>query len=197
LGGDIDRWRIGDLVVSPPNQLDLSMLLLGQPGVGKSTVAERITHLAAQENRQVVAIDGKGDEDFAAGIIALNLTARPDARIGLFPATLRPLALVAGRAGRPPHGCLVLHSRGRVLRQHRPARPPAGDLGPRPSADPVGRPAGRVARPGLVEPKLGWPPGRVGIIRDLKGRLAEVVVRMGNLPPPWAGCSMAAGRSRT
>jgi hypothetical protein len=26
-----------------------------------------------------VAIDGKGDEDFAAGIIALNLTARPDA----------------------------------------------------------------------------------------------------------------------
>jgi len=104
LGGDIDRWRIGDLVVWPPNQLDLSMLLLGQPGVGTSTAAERITHLAVQENRQVVAINGKGEEDFAAGIIALNLTARPDARIGLFPATLRPLALVAGRAGRLPHG---------------------------------------------------------------------------------------------
>jgi hypothetical protein len=79
------------------------MLLLGQPGVGTSTAAEQITHLAAQENRQVVAIDGKGEEDFAAGI-ALNLTARPDARIGLLPATLRPLALVAGRAGRLPHG---------------------------------------------------------------------------------------------
>jgi hypothetical protein len=57
------------------------MLLLGQPGVGTSTAAEQITHLAAQENRQVVAVDGKGEEDFAAGIIALNLTARPDARI--------------------------------------------------------------------------------------------------------------------
>ena len=75
MGGDIDRWGVGDLVVWPPNQLDLSMLLLGQPGVGTSTAAEQITHLAAQENRQVVAIDGKVDEDFAAGIIALNLTA--------------------------------------------------------------------------------------------------------------------------
>ena len=96
-----------------------------------------------------MAIDGKGDEDFAAGIIALNLTARPVARIGLLPATLRPLALVAGRVGRLPMGAWSF-TRGRVLRQHRPARPPTGDLGPRPSADPVGRPAGRAARSGCI-----------------------------------------------
>jgi hypothetical protein len=67
--------------------------------------------LRANQDRQMVAIDGMGDADFAAGVIAACLSARPTARDRLFPATLRPVARVAGRADRPPPGRLVLHRR--------------------------------------------------------------------------------------
>jgi hypothetical protein len=86
LGGDLDRWRIGDLLVPPPGQLDLAMLLLGQPGVGKSVAISRLAYLAARERRHLTIVDAKGGADGLAGdVAAAVLTGWPDARIGLFP----------------------------------------------------------------------------------------------------------------
>jgi hypothetical protein len=74
LGGDLDGWRIGSkpgaLVVPPPGQLDLSMLLLGQPGVGKSVAISRLAHLGAKERRHLCIVDAKGGADGLAGDVA-------------------------------------------------------------------------------------------------------------------------------
>jgi hypothetical protein len=85
LGGDLDSWHRGPLVVPPRGLFDLTTLLLGQPGVGKSVTAARIAYLAARLGRQVVVIDGKGDRDFTAQLIAAYLAGRPGARVGCFP----------------------------------------------------------------------------------------------------------------
>jgi hypothetical protein len=90
LGGDLDHWRLGSgpgaLVVLPPGELDLAMLLLGQPGVGKSVTISRLAYLAAKERRHLTVVDAKGGHDgLAADVIAAYLQAWPDARVGLFP----------------------------------------------------------------------------------------------------------------
>jgi hypothetical protein len=86
LGGSVDEWRIGDLVIPPPRQLGYAWLLLGAPGVGKSTASERLGHLCGQERRHLVVIDAKGGPDgLAEGMVAAYLAAWPDAKIRLFP----------------------------------------------------------------------------------------------------------------
>jgi MoxR-like ATPase len=85
LGGDLPSWRRGPLVVPPAGQLGLTTLLIGGPGVGKSTAAERIAHLAARERRHLCVIDGKGTDGLAESIAAAVLAAWPDARIRSFP----------------------------------------------------------------------------------------------------------------
>jgi len=86
LGGSVDAWRIGDLVVPPPRQLGLAWLLLGAPGVGKSTASERLGYLCGGERRHLVVIDAKGGHDgLAEGITAAFLAGWPDARVRLFP----------------------------------------------------------------------------------------------------------------
>ena len=86
LGGDVDSWRIGDLIVPPPKQLGLAMIMLGAPGVGKSTASERLGYLCAQERRHLVVVDAKGGHDgLAEGMVAAYLAAWPDARVRLFP----------------------------------------------------------------------------------------------------------------
>jgi hypothetical protein len=86
LGGSVDEWRIGDLVIPPPRQLGYAWLLLGAPGVGKSTASERLGYLCGQERRHLVVIDAKGGPDgLAEGMVAAYLAAWPDAKIRLFP----------------------------------------------------------------------------------------------------------------
>jgi len=51
LGGDLAGWRIGDLIVPPAGQLGLAWLLIGAPGVGKSTAQHRLAYLAGRERR--------------------------------------------------------------------------------------------------------------------------------------------------
>jgi hypothetical protein len=86
LGGSVHDWRIGDLIVPPPRQLGHAMLLLGAPGVGKSTAAARLGYLCARERRHLVVVDAKGGPDaLAEGMVAAYLSAWPDARVRLFP----------------------------------------------------------------------------------------------------------------
>jgi hypothetical protein len=85
LGGDLDHWRRGRLVVPPAGTFNLATLLLGQPGSGKSVTAARLAYLAAQQHRQLVVIDGKGDRDFVGQVVAAYLAGRPDATVGVFP----------------------------------------------------------------------------------------------------------------
>jgi hypothetical protein len=86
LGGMVASWRIGDLIVPPSGQLGLAWLLIGAPGVGKSTAIERLAYLAGLERRHLTVLDAKGsDPAFARGIVAAYLAAWPDARVRLFP----------------------------------------------------------------------------------------------------------------
>jgi hypothetical protein len=86
LGGNLDTWRIGHLVVPPPKQLGLTTLLVGAPGTGKTTASERLAYLAAQQRRHLTVIDGKGTDGLDEAIAAAVLAAWPDARIRVFPA---------------------------------------------------------------------------------------------------------------
>jgi hypothetical protein len=61
-------------------------LLIGAPGTGKSTAANRLGYLCGLERRHLVVIDAKGGHDsLAQGMVAAYLTAWPDARVRLFP----------------------------------------------------------------------------------------------------------------
>jgi hypothetical protein len=76
LGGNADAWRVGDLIVPPPKQLGLAMIMLGAPGVGKSTASERLGYLCGQQRRHLVVIDAKGGHDgLAEGMVAAYLAA--------------------------------------------------------------------------------------------------------------------------
>jgi hypothetical protein len=86
LGGQVDSWRIGDLIVPPDGQLGLAWLMVGQPGVGKSTAAHRLGYLCGREKRHLVVVDAKGGHDgLAQGMVAAYLAARPDAKVKSFP----------------------------------------------------------------------------------------------------------------
>jgi hypothetical protein len=86
LGGMVASWRIGDLIIPPEGQLGLAWLMIGQPGVGKSTAAHRLGYLCGREKRHLVVVDAKGGHDgLAQGMVAAYLAAWPDARVRLFP----------------------------------------------------------------------------------------------------------------
>jgi hypothetical protein len=86
LGGDLDTWRRGRLVVPPPGQLGLATLLVGPPGVGKTVTHARLAYLCARERRHLIVIDAKGGHDgLAADVVAAYLHGWPDARVRLFP----------------------------------------------------------------------------------------------------------------
>ena len=86
LGGDLPpSWRAGKYVVLPDHAARLPELAIGQSGAGKSTYIGRRVYLAAGADRQVIALDGKGDRGFVAAITDAYLAARPDATIHVFP----------------------------------------------------------------------------------------------------------------
>jgi hypothetical protein len=86
LGGDLASWRIGDLIVPPAGQLGLAWLLIGAPGVGKSTAQTRLAYLAGRERRHLVVIDAKGGHDgLAREVVAAYLAGWPGARVRSFP----------------------------------------------------------------------------------------------------------------
>jgi hypothetical protein len=145
-----------------------------------------------------VAIDGKGDEDFAAGIIALNLTARPDAAASACsppPYDLwrwSPAELVGRLMGAWPFiqeaefyaniAQLTLR-----LATSAPGHPPIRSV------------AQLVERldPAWLSRSWDGHPAELGIIRDLKGRLPMWSCGWGTWPPPWAGRSrLMSGRAR-
>jgi hypothetical protein len=91
LGGMVASWRIGDLVVPPQGQLGLAWLLVGQPGVGKSTAAHRLGYLCGAERRHLAVVDAKGGHDgLAHGMVAAYLARRPGPAVP--PGTPRHLA---------------------------------------------------------------------------------------------------------
>ena len=75
----LPSWRRGPLIVPSAGQLGLTTLLVGGPGVGKSTASERIAELAAKERRHLCVIDGKGTDGLAESIAAVVLSAWPEA----------------------------------------------------------------------------------------------------------------------
>jgi hypothetical protein len=81
----LPAWRRGRLVVPPAGQLGLTTLLVGAPGTGKTTAAERVAYLCAQERRALCLIDGKGTDSLDEAIAAAVLSAWPEARIAAFP----------------------------------------------------------------------------------------------------------------
>jgi hypothetical protein len=85
LGGDLAAWRRGALVVPPPGLFDLGVLVLGQPGVGKSVAAARLAYLMARQDRQLVVIDGKGDRGFVDLVTSAYLAGRPGATVKVWP----------------------------------------------------------------------------------------------------------------
>jgi hypothetical protein len=86
LGGDLPRsWRSGKYVVLPDHAARLPELAIGQSGAGKSTYTGRRVFLAAGQDRQVIALDGKGDRSFVETITDAYLAARPDATVHVFP----------------------------------------------------------------------------------------------------------------
>jgi hypothetical protein len=86
LAGMVASWRIGDLIIPPEGQLGLAWLMIGQPGVGKSTAAHRLGYLCGRERRHLIVVDAKGGHyGLAHGMVAAYLAAWPDARVRLFP----------------------------------------------------------------------------------------------------------------
>jgi hypothetical protein len=86
LGGDLPpSWRAGKYVVLPDHAARLPELAIGQSGAGKSTYIGRRVYLAALDDRQTIAFDGKGDRGFVQAVTDAYLAARPDATIHVFP----------------------------------------------------------------------------------------------------------------
>lgn len=69
LGGDLDAWRAGRLVVLPGHAARLPRLVLGRPGQGKSVYLAREAFIAGASRRQLVALDGKGDQEWADAVV--------------------------------------------------------------------------------------------------------------------------------
>ncbi|HEY6707642.1 MAG TPA: hypothetical protein VJB61_08610 [Actinomycetota bacterium] len=69
LGGDLPgSWRAGKYVVLPDHAARLPRLAIGVSGAGKSTYIAREVYLAALADRQVNALDGKGDRQFVEAV---------------------------------------------------------------------------------------------------------------------------------
>jgi hypothetical protein len=86
MGGDLVSWRAGRYVILPDHAARLPRLVIGRTGAGKSVYLQRETYIAARSERTTIVLDGKGDEDFAAGIVDAYLAGRPGASVHLFPA---------------------------------------------------------------------------------------------------------------
>jgi hypothetical protein len=100
LGGDLPpSWRSGRYVVLPDHAARLPRLAIGQSGAGKTVYIGREVHLAALADRQVIALDGKGDRQFVEMVTDAYLAASPGATVHVFPATS---PWTAGGATRPP-----------------------------------------------------------------------------------------------
>ena len=181
LGGDLDGWRIGDLVVPPKGQLNLAMLLLGQPGVGKSTAAERLAFLAAQEGRQLTAVDGKGDLDFAEGVIAAYLAGRPDARVRLFPA--QPYDLWRGSPKELVNRLVQVWDFSLEAQYYREVAMTALRLALAQPGPPCASTGELVARLDAAALAKAWAGHRAEtvLVAGLKDRLADVQLRVANL----------------
>lgn len=86
-------------MVLPDHAARLPELAIGQSGAGKSTYIGRRVFLAAGQDRQVIALDGKGDRGFVQAVTDAYLAVRPAGR----PSTCSPTSLwTAGGATRPP-----------------------------------------------------------------------------------------------
>jgi len=86
MGGDLTGWRAGRYVILPDHAARLPRLVVGRTGAGKSVYLQRETYIAGRSERIEIVLDGKGDEDFAAGIVDAYLAGRPGASVHLFPA---------------------------------------------------------------------------------------------------------------
>jgi hypothetical protein len=69
LGGDLDAWRAGRYVVLPDHAARLPRLVIGRPGQGKSVYLAREAFIAGATRRQLVALDGKGDQEWAEAVV--------------------------------------------------------------------------------------------------------------------------------
>jgi len=194
LGGDLAAWRAGRYVVLPPYAARLPRLVLGRPGQGKSVYLAREAFIAGATRRQLVALDGKGDDEFAAAVVDAYLAgweldehASGNPSVHLFPA--EPLSAWQGSPAEVVNkllGCWAWSIEAAYYREVcvLALRLACGQPGP-----PVASMGDLVARLDPAQLAKAWHghPAEAGLVRTLKDKLGDVQLRLANLAAAAGG----------
>jgi hypothetical protein len=182
LGGDLDTWRHGRLIVPPPIVLGRPRALVGMPGFGKSVCLERECYLAAHASRRIAVLDGKGtDPDFAVGIVAAVLWANPDARVGLYPET--PMDVWRGSAKAVANrllACWDFSAEAEFYAQVAAVALRLALEAPGPAVRSSWELLARL-QPGALQRLWRGHPDELALIKELDQRLGDVSLRLSNL----------------
>jgi len=188
ISGDLPAsWRSGRYVVLPDHAARLPRLVIGRPGAGKSTYLARESYLAGLEPRQLVVLDGKGEERFAAEIEAAYLAGRPGASVHRFPA--EPLSCWLGGPAAQLNRLINVWPWTAESDWYRELAVLALRLALSAPERPVSSTAELV---GMLDPvQLGraWAdhPIELGLVKSLAPKLPDVQVRVGNLAASLGG----------
>jgi hypothetical protein len=174
-------------VVLPDHAARLPRLAIGQSGAGKSTYIGREVHLAAGADRQVIALDGKGDASFREVLVDAYLAANPDASIHLFPD--QPLD---GWQGDPAAlvnrllGCWAWSIEAAYYREVCVLALRLACSQPGPPVQSMGDLVNRLDPAALAR---AWAkhPAEAGLVKQLQPRLGDVCMRVANLAAAIAG----------
>uniref|UniRef100_UPI00397D3225 ATP-binding protein n=1 Tax=Salmonella sp. SAL04269 TaxID=3159847 RepID=UPI00397D3225 len=60
LGGDLYEWVYGDQLCISPEEFERHMVVVGEPGYGKTMTLLRLASIAVRYGKQVLYIDLKG-----------------------------------------------------------------------------------------------------------------------------------------
>jgi hypothetical protein len=195
LGGDLDAWRDGRYVVLPEYAARLPRLVLGRPGAGKSVYLAREAFIAGATRRQLVALDGKGDAEWAAAVVDAYLAGWEGSRepqggapsVHLFPA--EPLDAWRGGPQAQVNRLISLWAWSVEAAYYRELC----ILGLRLACGAPGSPVQSMADlVGRLDPQAlarCWQghPQEAALVRGLRDRLADIQVRVANLAAATAG----------
>jgi hypothetical protein len=188
LGGDLPpSWRAGKYVVLPDHAARLPELAIGQSGAGKSTYIGRRVHLAALADRQVVALDGKGDDAFRQMLVDAYRAANPAATIHVFPD--QPLNGWRGDAAAQVNrllGCWEWSLQADWYRQQATLALRLACSAPMPPVDSMAELVQRIDPPTLARV---WAkhPAEAALVKMLTPDLPSICIRLANLSMAIAG----------
>jgi hypothetical protein len=188
LGGDLPAsWRAGKYVVLPDHAARLPRLAIGVSGAGKSTYIGREVHLAALADRQVIALDGKGDRGFVQAITDAYAAARPGASVHVFPD-----APLDGWRGDPAAlvnrllGCWAWSIEAAYYREVCVLALRLACSQPGPPIQSMGDLVNRLD-PSALARSWAKHPAEAGLVKMLQPKLGDVAMRVANLAAAIAG----------